>query len=407
MTKPERGFEAAPVSRGGEVPFELSEMFYSHTDRRGVIRFANDVFCRVAGYTADDMVGAPHKIVRHPDMPKALFRVMWQALEAGKVVGAYVKNSSKDGRYYWVFAMASPTVDGYLSVRIKPTSQMLGTVQAIYAECREMENGGATIEASVDHLMARIDALGYKTYDAFQSVALATEYAEREGAASKINQSVPMRLRAAADAALSIRKVTTSMLIELKAVRTVPMNMRILASRLENAGGPISAISVNYGAMLDEMSAWVKTFSKGDNSQLSQMSNSILFAQFLMLVSLLQDEMCDTQQSLEHQDEVTMLNAQAAGFRDEAARALGSVELEAAKLARGVMDMKRYVTGLSSTRMLCKIESASLDVGGQALAGIVDQLDACQQNIEGQLGRISELNGVIQSHATQLQAGRI
>ena len=406
MTKPERTFEAAPVKVGSEVQLDLSELLFSCTDSNGVIQFANDAFCRATGLSNEEVVGIPHKAVRHPDMPKALFRMMWQTLEAGKYLGAYVKNQSRDGRFYWVFLTVAPIMDGYISVRIKPTSDLLRNMQGVYAQCLQLEQDGATIEESTAALLAGVRALGFDSYEAFQSVALAAEFSAREAALSKVTQVASTRLTAAADAVFSMRRLASSMSTELKAVRTVPMNMRILASRLENAGGPISAISVNYGAMLDEMSEWVKGFSQGDGNQLAQMSQSILGAQFAFILSALQDEICALQKADAVTAEWVFPSDQITKFRQGATQALTDAELESAKLARGIMDMKRHVTGLSSTRMLCKIESASLDTGGQALDGIIDQLDASQKTIEDQLGRIADLNALIQSNAVQLNSGR-
>ncbi|HBT02960.1 MAG TPA: chemotaxis protein, partial [Citreicella sp.] len=91
-------------------------------------------------------------------------------------------------------------------------------------------------------------------------------------------------------------------------------------------------------------------------------------------------------------------------FQRSAQEALKVVEMEAMRLGRSVLDMKRYVTGLSSTRMMCKIESAALTGTGDSLSGIVDQLDAGQDEIEARLAKIVELNTVIQSNTGMLRA---
>lgn len=108
-----------------ESIFELNEYFISRTDKRGVIQFGNEVFYRVSGYSVEQMIGSPHNIIRHPDMPKAIFKFFWQTIKQNKTIAAYVKNKSIDGKYYWVFATAFPTKDGYLSIRMKPSSELL------------------------------------------------------------------------------------------------------------------------------------------------------------------------------------------------------------------------------------------------------------------------------------------
>ena len=126
--------------------FEANESFFSCTDERGVILMANEVFRWVSGYDEGELVGHPHSVIRHPDMPRAIFRLMWTEVRAGRSVATYVKNLAKDGRFYWVLAMVTPAHGGYLSVRIKPTSHILPQIVVLYREMRaaevEMENAG-------------------------------------------------------------------------------------------------------------------------------------------------------------------------------------------------------------------------------------------------------------------------
>src|SRR4051794_38069039 len=99
-------------------PFAIDELFFSTTDAKGVIRSGNGVFARVSGFELEELVGQAHNVVRHPDMPRAVFRTFWDALGAGRGVAAYVKNIASDGAYYWVMAFAVPALDGgFVSVR--------------------------------------------------------------------------------------------------------------------------------------------------------------------------------------------------------------------------------------------------------------------------------------------------
>ena len=91
-----------------EVTFSPSEQLVSVTDTQGVILYANDDFCRIAGYSQQELEGEHHNIVRHPDMPKAAFADLWQKLKRGDSWRGMVKNRCKDGRYYWVDAYVTP-----------------------------------------------------------------------------------------------------------------------------------------------------------------------------------------------------------------------------------------------------------------------------------------------------------
>lgn len=91
-----------------EVPFTFEELFFSRTNWRGVILAGNSVFQRVSLYSWDELIQKPHNVIRHPDMPKGVFWLLWDTIKKGEPVGAYVKNRAKDGRYYWVFAIVTP-----------------------------------------------------------------------------------------------------------------------------------------------------------------------------------------------------------------------------------------------------------------------------------------------------------
>lgn len=120
-----------------EVRYSASEELVSTTDLRGVITYANDAFCKIAGYAKDELTGKNHNLVRHPDMPAAAFADLWQKLKQGESWRGIVKNRCKDGRYYWVDAFVTPIFQqdklvGYQSVRVKPDSQALQRAEQCY-----------------------------------------------------------------------------------------------------------------------------------------------------------------------------------------------------------------------------------------------------------------------------------
>lgn len=155
--------------------FLADELFCSTTDLRGVIETGNDVFFRVAGYDEAEVVGQPHNLIRHPDMPRGAFKLVWQHLLAGKPVAAYVKNLARNGDYYWVLAMIAPIDGGFLSVRSKPCAPLFAAVQALYRDMRAAElaaEPAAAMTASAQVLAQRLTTLGYADYDDFMARAL-------------------------------------------------------------------------------------------------------------------------------------------------------------------------------------------------------------------------------------------
>jgi len=120
-----------------EVLLEKDTIIVSETDSKGKILYANDDFCKICGFSKDELIGKPHNIVRHPDMPKAAFKDLWDTIKAGKEWKGIVKNKTKDGGFYWVHAKVFPskTVDDeikYISVRIKPTDAEIKNAEKLY-----------------------------------------------------------------------------------------------------------------------------------------------------------------------------------------------------------------------------------------------------------------------------------
>lgn len=127
------------VPSGVERVFGNDEMIVSKTDTKGRITYANDVFVRVSAYTETELMGKPHNIIRHPDMPRCVFKLLWDTLEARQEVLAYVLNLAADGAHYWVLAHVTPSlgaggkVVGYHSNRRLPARRALDQVRPLYA----------------------------------------------------------------------------------------------------------------------------------------------------------------------------------------------------------------------------------------------------------------------------------
>ena len=127
-----------------EIVLDDSAFLVSETDERGIIIFANDDFCKIAEYDVDELIGKPHNIVRHKDMPKAAFKDLWDCVKQGKVWTGYVKNATKSGNYYWVFATVFPTTTsegnkGFLSCRRKASQEEINESVELYERLNRKE----------------------------------------------------------------------------------------------------------------------------------------------------------------------------------------------------------------------------------------------------------------------------
>lgn len=162
-----------------EAKFGMNELFFSITDQDSTIRSGNEVFVRISGYTKDELIGSFHNIIRHPDMPKIIFKTFWEYLQAGKPIVAYVKNQTKEGGYYWVLAAVFPLNDRYISIRIKPNSKLFAIAKELYFKLLMAETKD-NIEASAILLPKLLIDLGYTSYDHFMSEVLLHELQERQ-----------------------------------------------------------------------------------------------------------------------------------------------------------------------------------------------------------------------------------
>ena len=161
---------------GRESAFAEDEIIVSKTDLKGRITYANDVFLRVSGYQAREIIGQPHSIIRHPDMPRCVFKLLWDTIEAKGEIFAYVLNLAKNGDHYWVFAHVTPSFDasgivtGYHSNRRKPDADKVQRISALYQTLLAQEDSVANrkdgMNKAYDHLLGDLKTRGVG-YDEF------------------------------------------------------------------------------------------------------------------------------------------------------------------------------------------------------------------------------------------------
>lgn len=170
MSKP------ATTPSGRETTFNEDELIVSKTDVTGRITYANRVFMRVSGYGERELMGAPHSLIRHPAMPRCVFRLLWQTIGAGREIFAYVNNMAKNGDNYWVFAHVTPSfgpggdVVGYHSNRRVPNRSAIEKVAPLYAALLDIENKPHSrkdgLDVATEHLIGLLQSKGLD-YDEF------------------------------------------------------------------------------------------------------------------------------------------------------------------------------------------------------------------------------------------------
>ncbi|XDA96866.1 chemotaxis protein [Sulfitobacter sp. LCG007] len=389
----------------GEAPFGLDEVFFSRTDARGVIQAGNYVFRRVAHYDWGQLIGAPHKIIRHPDMPKGLFRFFWDTIQRKEIVGAYVNNRSKDGLYYWVFAVIVPCDDGYLSVRIKPTSETFTMIQGLYAEQRALEvEKNLDPGESAEWMLNKLQEHGFSDYGRFMAHALTEELISRDAGLGREPDQTILQFRKMQSAADRLTGETDGLITEFGRSAIIPHNMRVIASRLESNGGPISTLSANYGEMSRQMSGWFESNVVGKNSNFSKIRSTVTKCMFMTCMSRILFE-CSQQLNTERRKlgeidlevERKTITSLAEYYRSQSSSEQHRLDDEIRRIFESCKIMNRHMLGLSTSRVMCKIESARLSHGREALTDTIAELNSFQERIRSKLGTIENLSDDIRT----------
>jgi len=147
-----------PTPIDEEIPLDPKRYIVSETDEKGKITFCNDYFMEISGYSHDELIGQPHSVVRHPDMPKVVFKLLWVMISTGHNINAVVKNLAKDGRYYWVFTSFEIRKDtdtgeiiGYHASRKAVSKHIVEVISELYTKLLEIENKDG-VDASQKYL---------------------------------------------------------------------------------------------------------------------------------------------------------------------------------------------------------------------------------------------------------------
>lgn len=399
-----------PATASGELVFHPRELLISRTDTRGVIRAANGAFRRLSGYGWDRLIGAPHRVIRHPDMPRGVFRLFWERLQAGLPVGTYVRNREASGRYYWVFAVALPVEGGYLSVRMKPAGPVFEGIPDFYAGLLRAETEtGADPAESRAALIEGVQGLGYESYEDFMAAALCSEYTARaEHLSRSLDRSVVQgRAMSAAIRAARSHAIRIARLFD--EIRNVPTNIRILAAQLEEGSGPIGVISTNHTTLSDEMLSGVEAFGDAAADTYAAITSGL----FLSCSAALLHEVADTYtketdlpEAIDRVAEARLLSGTSRACEARAEEALAGIMAEARRFAEVTAALKRHVAGLDVTRIMCKIENARFRHATSGLTEIIDNLEDVQAQIGTQLTEIEKASQGILATARRASAQR-
>lgn len=426
-----------------ERDFKLAELFFSTTDRRGIIEAGNTVFARIAGYSMGELIGSPHNIIRHPDMPRAVFQLLWSHVLSGRTIAAYVKNLASDGRYYWVVALVIPIGDRFLSVRFKPTSPLFDVVRQLYAEMLQIEaatvaeggDGAASMAAAAARLQSALAELGYADYDAFMRAALRDELKQRDNllSAQRVIPTLPatggdpavraifessrvayerlcgLFTRLDSYVALNAKlQQTSSAVIDLTRVfRFISLNTSVKAAGLGQQGAGLGVVA----AYLGEASGDVSTIVSGLTAHIGTTSEKLAAVIFDLAGARLQIEMIlDFCRELIVEEPLRPAAGQGAG--DDAKRqmiddlkqaftftihnavtALETFEEELGCLRSASADLRKIMLSLEFMQLGGMVEAQRLDQG--STFGVI--FTEVRKQLELTKAELAEINDVIET----------
>ena len=395
---------ATPLCEETEISFSFSELFFSRTDRAGIIQFGNSVFQRVSVYTWNELLGKPHKIVRHPDTPRAIFWLLWETLKSGHPIGAYVKNRAKDGSFYWVFAIVTPISCGYLSIRLRPSSPLWQTIKSEYARLARLEGGGSLApNQSGALLLSRLRELGFADYSAFMATALGAELTARDIALEQPADAALHTFETLQTTAKALLERAEKISLAYVGSENVPFSFRVLAAQLGQAGAAIGIISTNYTSLSDEMREILVDFSAAARGVLATINE----AYFLLCTARVQRELVAVFAAEQGTDadrvkEMELLDQQQAAYGDKAKAALSNIAQTAEIFQRSCLEMNRLASGLEVTRVLSVVECARHTEVQHRTTELLGELAAFQRVVSAALKDLDGMNQTIRHDAQRL-----
>lgn len=364
--------------------FHAEDLFFSRTDKRGVIQFANSTFLEIGGYSWEESQNAPHKIVRHPNMPRGIFELVWQELNNDRSVGGYVQNLAKDGTHYWVFAVMMPIEDGYLSVRLKPLSPMVDKIQAAYHTLRQAEwDEDRSPEDSAAAFLEFVKQQGFGTYSEFMTFALNEELNARNVEINAKEDARSATLHEMLKSVEKIEKHSHEVARIFEETKQIPHNMRLQAQRLEGRDGPIGVISGNHHEMMRSLEGAVISFSKAAEEGGTYIERACFVTQSMILMSQIiknfgKETVAENVNKAEELAPLVQLGQTSEQFLTTALRDLTTRARGFSEMCR---DIRRVMSGLEMTRIMCKIERSNLTTEADGLDETITELNRCEREL--------------------------
>lgn len=384
-----KGAMRKPIPTQTESPFGFDELFFSTTDQRGVITFGNDIFVRVSGYPRETLRGAPHSIIRHPDVPRAVFKLLWDTLHSGKPIAAYVKNLSANGSYYWVYAFVFPVQDGYLSIRLKPSSPIFGVVKGLYTAALEVEEKEG-MEGSVPFILDQVQKAGFKDYTDFMIQAAFAEInalPEKEELQNKksdvvaeisdISGATSAELKTCFKRVQNFQNINKSFVTTMdqlmggfRHLKFIALNMTVAAAKFGEIASSLGVVAKEFSDLSEQIRAHLaglETFEQTLTATIQKCALNIvsLDVQMMMVDFFVKESIQKSEQSENaFSDMIAMREMFSSLFRENGSALMKEIKTlndQLTTISSQLSDVKKFTTGLEVIRQIGAVESARVN----------------------------------------------
>lgn len=388
-----------------ESPFTFRELFFSRTNKKGIIESGNSVFQRISLYDWDEMLGKPHNIIRHPEMPRGVFHLLWETILSDETIGAYVVNRAKDGSYYWVYALVFPIENGFLSVRLKPGSELLQVVKNKYSQLLSLEKSqGLKPVDSQAVLLQTIRELGFLNYRDFMSEALMSELEERQRQLQEPPVPILSLLRILLDCGNRLKKRCDDIFAAYQANSRVPLNLEIQAARIGEKAAPIAIMSARYDAIAKDIKKEVNKLVEAQQ----RVQQKVRSCQFFICSSILQKEIHHFFKSesqpmpISKETEMEILGSLELLQVKEARESLNDVKSELETFNLVFEEVRKLVVGLDMLSLSGRIEVAKLDGTSSELFGLLEDLTKFKNFLKTALSEIDDIGNSLLEQAAAI-----
>lgn len=407
--------QARPEGPTDDVPdtFILPVGFrgFSRGNPQGKIVGASNSFQQLIGADWVNLIGEPLYSLFSAKMPKGVLRFLRSRYREGGFVFSYVHGKTQKAGDYWGIILCVPLQDGYVTMMRNPSSPFSDTIQDLFdrLSLREMAEGLSDADCEAAFLQ-ELGHLGFDTYDAMAWHAIWAEFQTeiaQQSTRSKVFFSIAERVR---NSLAQLKDLQAELLGTVALLRDLPTNMRIIASRLEPSGGPLSAMSDIYSTASTALFSEIVEFSTGATSLTGDMENAFGKACAMKICAILQDEITqnfrnDPPQGAafslsEEFDALDQLNTICLNF--EAIGLYGAQKL-AQKINAASYDLRRSMLGLDTVRVMGLVESGRMGAEGSRIGATMEQIGHCHDRIVVVLQKIKDTAASINIGVTELR----